>query len=959
MIQFTRPLLLLLLLPMGFYTWWLTRRSLADLSQFRHKLAFGLRIAIIILLVFALAGARIVRNSANQCVVFVLDVSDSITKAKQDAGLEYINNAIKTMKPDQQVGLVVFGSDASVELSPSTSGRIEKVYSVPSTSNTDISQALGLALATFPEQCAKKIVLLSDGNETIGKSIEQAMLAGSNDVSIDTVPLTSELPREALLEKMAIPSGVKIGEPFDIKIVAAAKQPSVANIRLIRNGAPVDLKAVELPAGKSVLTFKQSIPKPGGYEYQAILECANDTRAENNRALGYTKVTGKPRVLYIEGKQGQAKYLTNALTSSDITIDTRDRSGIPVSIPEMQKYDMVVLSDVPAWNMAAEQMEMFKSGVKDLGIGLTMIGGDESLGAGGYYGSPIEQALPVDMSVRKSKVLPTLTVVIVMDKSGSMGMPEGGKTKIELANDAAASVVELLQPIDYVSVIVCHSSPSAAVDLQMATNKGPIYDQISTIRAEGGGIAVFPSMQMAYDTISQSNTRQKHIILLADGSDCDDQEGVIPLAKKMANEKITVTTVAIGDGPHVPFLKATAATGKGYYYLAKRATDLKAIFTKDVMEVSKSLIVEEPFVPRMDTTSPELSGINQSGCPPLLGYVMTSAKPTARVLMTSHKNDPILATWQYGLGKSAAFMSDCKARWSARWLGWPGYNKFWAQVVRSTMRKSGPRDFQTAVDIDSGVGRVTIDAVDTKGGFLNYLKFAGSVIGPDMKAKPIVVEQTGPGRYESSFDARSVGTYVVSVAQKGGSDISPDVNVIGIPYPPEYKDMSPNEPLLQRISQETSGKFNPDSSRVFGGNFRKSKTFTDIWRLLLIISMLLLPIDVAVRRVAFSVEMLEEVCGAALSRIKSLKDVSRRSAKPARSEAMSSLLKAKKSVAKPLIPDEQLKPQIPVEPVQNAQKPDKQPEKKPEPVVQAGETTSRLLAAKRRARGDSETDDKS
>lgn len=958
MIQFTRPLLLLLLFPIGFYTWRLTRRSLADLSQFRHRLAFGLRLAIIILLVFALAGARIVRNSANQCVVFVLDVSDSITKAKQDAGLAYINHAIKTMKPDQQVGLVVFGSDASVELSPSSSGRLEKIYSVPSTSNTDISQALGLALATFPEQCAKKIVLLSDGNETIGKSIEQAMLAGSNDVSVDTVPLTSELPREAMLEKMAIPSGVKIGEPFDIKIVAAAKQPSVANIRLIRNGAPVDIKTVELPAGKSVLTFKQSIPKPGGYEYQAILECANDTRAENNRALGYTKVTGKPRVLYIEGKQGQAKYLANALTSSDITFDTRDRSGIPISIPEMQKYDMVVLSDVPAWNMATEQMEMFKSGVKDLGIGLTMIGGDESLGAGGYYGSPIEQALPVDMSVRKSKVLPTLTVVVVMDKSGSMGMPEGGKTKIELANDAAASVVELLQPIDYVGVIVCHTSPSAAVDLQTATNKGPIYDQISTIRADGGGICVFPSMQMAYDMISKSNTRQKHVILLADGSDCDDQEGVIPLAKKMANDKITVTTVAIGDGPHVPFLKATAATGKGYYYLAKRATDLKAIFTKDVMEVSKSLIVEEPFVPRMDTTSPELSGIDQSSCPPLLGYVMTSAKPTARVLMTSHKNDPILAMWQYGLGKSAAFMSDCKARWSARWLGWPDYNKFWAQVVRSTMRKSGPKDFQTAVDIESGVGRVIIDAVDTKGNFLNYLKFVGSVIGPDMKAKPIVIEQTGPGRYESGFDARDVGTYVVSVAQEDGNDISPDVNFISIPYPPEYKDMSPNEPLLRRISQETSGKFNPDAQRIFGGNFRKSRSFTDIWRLLMIISMLLLPIDVAVRRVAFSVEMLEDMYNAAINKIKSLLNARGRSAKPARTEVMSSLLNAKRSTSKPSIPQEQLKLKIDVEPVQNRPTLEKQVEKKQEPAAQAADSTSRLLAAKRRAKSETNREEK-
>ncbi len=742
------------------------------MSKFRAKLALGLRLAIIIMLVCALAGARLIGNASQQCVVFALDVSDSISKSKQDVALAYINNAIKGMKSDQKVGLVVFGGESSVELAPCGANRVEKIYSVPNASNTDISQALGLALASFPEQCAKKIVLLSDGNETIGKSIEQAMLAGANDVSIDTVPLTSELPREVLLDKMLCPASTKIGEPFDLKVVAVSKQPTIANIRILRNGAPAGLKTIELPAGKSMISFRQSIPKAGGYEYQAILESDEDTRSENNIALAHTKVTGKPRVLYIEGRMDQAKYLTNALTSSDIEVETRDRSGIPTNMAQMLNYDMVALSDVPAWSLSADQMAMIQTSVKDLGIGFTMIGGEESFGAGGYYDTPIEKTLPVDMSVRKTKILPTLTVVIVMDKSGSMGAIEGGKEKIQLANDAAASVVQLLQPIDYVGIIVCHSSPVTVVSLCTAANKGPIYDEISTIRAEGGGIAVFPSMQMAYDMISKSKTRQKHIILLADGNDCDDQDGVLPLARKMANERITVTTVAIGDGQHTPFLKATAGVGKGYFYLAQHAYDLKAIFTKDVMTISKTLILEEPFIPKFDTSAPELGGISTS-CPPLLGYVVTSAKPAARVMLASHKNDPILASWQYGLGRAVAFTSDCKARWSARWIGWPDYNKFWAQVIRSTMRKSGPKDYQTTVDIESGVGRITMDAVDEKGNFLNFLKFAGSVVGPDMRARQVVIEQTGPGRYESSFDAREVGTYVVNVVTKGsGGDSS-------------------------------------------------------------------------------------------------------------------------------------------------------------------------------------------
>lgn len=957
MFQFTRPLFLLLLPPLAYYAWWLAKHSLADMSRFRARLALGLRLVILTLLVFALAGARLVRNASQQCVVFALDASDSVSKARQSDALAYVNRALKTMRSDQKAALVVFGGDSSVEFAPSSISKIDHIYSTPDTSNTDLSQALGLALATFPEQCAKKIVLLSDGNETSGRALEQAALAGSNDISVDTVPLTCSLPREVLLDKMTCPSTIKIGEPFDLKITAVSKQPTVATIRLLRNGLPAGVRAVDLPAGKSVVTFRQSIAQPGGFEFKAIVESADDTRMPNNTALANTKVIGKPRVLYCEGKPGQAKYLADALSSSDITVDTRDRSGIPTTMAQLQNYDMLVLSDVPAMSMSADQMLMIKSAVKDLGIGFTMVGGEDSFGAGGYFDTPIEQALPVDMSVRKTKVLPTLTVVIVMDKSGSMGMEEGGKTKIELANDAAASVVKLLQPVDYVGIIVCHSEPVACVPLRRADDKGPIYGEISTIRAEGGGIAVFPSIRMAAEMIGRSKTRQRHIILLADGADCDDQEGVIPIAKMLASKKITVTTVAIGDGPHVPFLQATSYAGKGYYYLARRAQDLKAIFTKDVMMVSKSLIVEQPFTPRMDTSSPELSGIDAGSTPPLLGYVATSAKPAARVLAVSHKNDPILATWQYGLGRSAAFTSDCKARWAAHWLTWPDYNKFWAQVLRSTMRKSGPRDFQTTVDVESGVGHVVVDAVDEKGNFLNLLKFAGSVVPPDLKAHAVSIEQTGPGRYEGSFDARQVGSYVVNVVTKGKDQQSSDVNVVSIPYPPEYKDLSPDLALLKRIASETSGRFDPGADSLFAGSFRQSRTYTDIWQILALLALLVLPLDVAVRRVVVSPEQARELWAAVADHVGDWLSARRvRTRQPERTETLTTLLGAKKAVSKPsdaeqppiVVPPPARREQTqPTPTAAPAPKSASKPEPKPEST---GDTTSRLLAAKRRAR---------
>lgn len=955
MIQFTKPLILLLLLPVGYYTWRLTRGSLSDMSRFRSRLALVLRLAILAMLVFALAGARIVRNVSQRCVVFVMDVSDSIPKDRQEAARAYINRAIKSMKSEERAGVVVFGGDASVELAPGNVAKVDKIYSVPSTSHTDISQALGLALASFPEQFQKKIVLLSDGNETMGRAAEQAMLAGSDGVSIDVVPISCSLPREVLLDRMVCPSNVKIGEPFDLKVIAVAKRPALARIRILRNNAPAGQKVVDLAAGKSVFTFAQSIPKAGNYEYRAIVETDQDTRPENNSALAYTMVRGKPRVLYVEGQPGQGKYLQRALSSSDMEVDLRDRSGVPTSLAQLRGYDMVVFSDVPAWNLSPDQMLMVKSAVKDLGLGFTMVGGENSFGAGGYYDTPIEETLPVEMSVRKKKILPSLSVVIIMDKSGSMSMPEDGRTKIELANDAAAAVVKLLQPIDQVGVIVCHTYPVAAVNLQPAANKRPIYGEIWTIRAEGGGIVVLPALKMANEMLSPSPTRQKHIIVLADGSDVDDaSQECINVITAMASKKITVTTVAFGDGKDVPFLKAAAAAGRGYYYLANRARDLKAIFTKDVMTVSKSLVVEEAFVPRMDRGAPELSDIGST--PPLLGYVCTGAKPAARVSAVSHRNDPILATWQYGLGRSAAFTSDCKARWSARWLGWSEYNKFWAQVVRSTMRKGAPTDFQTTVDISGGEGHVTIDAVDDKGSFINLLKFNASVVGPDNNAHPITIDQTGPGRYEASFDAREVGSYLVNVAHRGEG--APDVNVVNIPYPPEYKDIAPNTSLLRRLAEQTSGRYDPPAGEVFRKDFRSSRAYLDLWRLLALISILLLPLDIAVRRVSMSpeqvvdlyVKLREALRGAVAARRAARARVA------VRDDQMETLLKVKKpkrgsaQPAEPKSSDGEGYSPRPTPPAPSTPPAAPKPGSKPAEPKPEGELTSRLLEARRKAK---------
>lgn len=955
MIQFTNPIYLILLPVLIYFTWRITKASLADLPPSRKRLALGLRIAIIALTVLAVSGIQIVRSSKHLAVTFVLDVSDSVPKEKQQEALDYVRQALKTKRDGDYIGLIVFGTDASVEIAPDKVAKVDRIYSIPSRSYTDVSQALALAVASFPEDAAKRIVLLSDGNENIGKALDQAAIAESSNIVIDTVPIINDVSRETLLERIIVPSEVKIGEPFDLKLIANAKSDSHSEIRLFRNGQPVDTKTISLSPGKNVLTFPQTIDKQGIYSFEALMKSDADTLLSNNRALGTTSVRGKPKLLFIEGKPGQSQALTKALGVSDITVDVKSAIGIPVSLDELREYDSVVLSDVPAMDMTPDQMKMLEAGVRDLGIGFGMIGGDNSFGAGGYFNTPIEQALPVDMSIRKQKVVPSLSVVVVIDKSGSMEALQDGRTKISLANEAAINVVKLLQPIDKFGVIFCHDYPVTIVPLNNPNNKAAIAQEISTVNAEGGGITVYPSLQAAYKMIASAGTRQRHVIMLCDGADCDEPDGCIPLTAEMNKKGITVTSIAFGDGKDVPFMKAMAAAGGGNFYLARRARELPYVFTKDVMLISKTLLVEEPFRPSVDPSAQVLSGIDWSSAPPLLGYVATSPKPTAEVAMKSHKDDPIYAQWQYGLGRSFAFTSDAKPKWAVRWMDWPGYTKFWAQTIRWSMKKSGRADFQTSVDIDQAVGKVVVDAIDKSGSFVNFLKLEGRVVSPDMTSTKLTLEQTAPGRYEADFPARQVGTYTVNVVEKRSGDVFSQTSSLTVPYPPEYKDIKTNRRLLERLAATTHGRFGPPPAVAFKQNVQSAKIPTDLWWSLVFISILLFPLDVAVRRLAVDSSELRALATKIIDAIRTRYSKRKRSHEKQAEETVGKLLKSREERKKTASHADwtHSEPTIKREHVPKdnaAQHVDSQePSETHSDQSDAEETTSRLLKAKRRS----------
>ena len=891
-LSFTNPLALLLFPLLAAYFWWLSRRTLADLSTFRRRLSLALRLILCALLVLSLAGAQLVRRNRDLAVMFVVDYSDSVGPKAREAATQYIDDAIKNRRAGDEWGVVVFGTDALIDLSPGTAPTLGKIRSVPPTEFTDISAAIRLAMASLPDGTQKRLVILSDGNENLGDAISEAQVARGNDVAVDVVPLSTPQTREVLLEKLTLPSEAKIGEPVELRVLARSTQDTPAQIKLFRNGRYLGAKSVQLSRGKNVLVFPQTITQPGAATFEATIETSRgaDTVSENNRALGFVNVQGKPRVLLVGDDSDASKFLADALRREKVNVDVRGAGGLPAQLQGMQSYDAIILDNVPAWDLSGVQMLALQSYVRDLGGGLVMVGGENSYGPGGYRATPVEDTLPVTMDIRNMQYLPGGAVAMIMH---SLEFANGN----EQAKSICAQVTRQMGENDYAGLITFGMSANFVYPmLKVGPNRTRMLSDIRSINP--GDMPSFDdALGVAYNGLVKTPSYLKHIIILSDG---DPSPPVPALVNKMNAAKITVSTVAINphDNSGYVNMQNIARQNGGRFYKVTNAKTLPNIFLKEAATVSRSAIIEGRFTPKLESESSIIKGIES--VPQLFGYVGTSPKPVSdgsRVVLASKDGDPILATRQYGLGKSVAWTSDARQRWAAAWLSWSGYSKFWAQAVRWSMRQSSATDLQTNVDIDKGKGRVTVEAVDEKGNFRNFLNPKARLVTPKLKGLDLPLEQTAPGRYEASFDAREMGTYLVNIRTQRGDKTSSQLTGGALPYSPEYSQVGTDTFTLSQIAAQSGGDYDVKSGTIFERPRTVSRLPQDIWLPLLMLAACLFPFDVAARRLMWG----EEEWRNFKARLRDRQPRGPRPPKtpPPRDESLGRLLKSKTRAAKP------------------------------------------------------------
>ncbi|WP_231594348.1 VWA domain-containing protein [Paenibacillus algorifonticola] len=802
--QANSPWALLLLIPWAVAVWWMIRGTLR-LQGTRKKIAIALRSFILLLVIAIAAGVQPYWHVEQRNVIFVADRSASVNA---DASLgEWIAKASAAKDEEDQSGIVSIGLDAAIDkvLSPDQLPSAER-YTFRSGVNenfTDLSQALRLASGMLHEAGGGKIVLLSDGAENAGSMLRQAELLGHAGIKVDVVPVAAPQRVDASLEAMDVPQTLRQGEKFTFEFTINSTSSGTAKLRLYEDNRELSTSEIVLEPGENRFALQSAALEPGFHRFRAELYAEGDEREQNNTAYAFSRVSGPPAVLIVEGVPGSSGNVEAALKASLIRYETIPPERLSVQLASYAAYDSIILNNVPATRIAAKPMEWLGKAVSDYGIGLVMLGGDNSFGLGGYFQTPIEKALPVYMDLKGKRQLPSLGLILVIDRSGSMA---GGK--LELAKEAAMRTIELMRPEDSVGVVAFDSTPWWIVEPTKLTDREEVLGKIQGIQAEGG-TEIFPALDTAYNRLLEMDAQRKHIILLTDGQSASNP-GYAALTQGMVDNTMTMSTVAVGDGADQVMLEQLAKQAKGRFYFTNDESTLPAIFSRETVLMSRTYVVEQNAPPLVGQAG-SWSSMWQNGLPNLQAYIATTAKETAEVALLSPQGDPILARWAYGSGRTVAWTSDLTGKWSRDWVQWAALPNVLAEWIKWTFPQFESTPYSASAELDGreAMLRLRAEGSDTAA------KLSAVVTDETGKSTTLSPLPAAPGEYAASLPVSEPGVYLMQVneqtAAAGGAETpnpgSGTTTGFVIPYSPEYRLTGENgAEALQQLANATGGR---------------------------------------------------------------------------------------------------------------------------------------------------------
>lgn len=852
--------LLLLLVPLWVLMWFAARQR-----TLRTWLTTGIRSVIVGALVLSVAGAQLVFPVQQVTTVFLIDSSDSVSPTARSLAEAYIQDALDTKADDDQAAVVVFGEQALVDRAPNTEPNLRRVWSEPEPDATNIEEAVQLGMALLPAETQKRLVLLSDGGENEGDALRAAQLAASRDIPIEFVDLGTTLAGgEALVAGLRVPDSVRDGQEMPLVAVVESNQPQRATMRIFADQDVVFEEQVELDVGVNEIPVRVMANGQGFHRYRVQIEPELDARVQNNESSALVYIQGPPRVLLVANSTDDVANLAAALQATGVAADVVAPASMPADLAGLSAYGAIALVNVPARDLPPSTVAAMPGYVRDLGKGLVMIGGNESFGVGGYRDTPIEEALPVYMDVRSREERPDIAILFVIDKSGSMDSchcsgPDaqsdpfgaGGQRKIDIAKEAVVQASAVLTEQDTMGVVAFDNRAEWIIPVSQNVSEDEVAAAVAEM-APNGDTNVRAGLQAAEDQLAETDARIKHVILLTDGWGHGGSNEDI--ARRMRDAGITLSVVAAGSGS-ASYLETLAQEGGGRYYAAENMGTVPEIFLQETILAAGNYIVEGAFTPQIVGDVPALD--TSGGVPQLYGYNGSTLKDAARSDLLTGDGTPLLARWQYGLGSSIAWTSDMAGRWGSEWVQWEQFPRFAASLVDQVLPTVSNDMLDTTVEVDGGRTIITAQTTDgTPAG--SDMRLTATLLpgGPnsddegDTELPTIELEQVAPGQYRAALDSPTPGSYFVQLqGTQDGNPVMQHLAGLVVPYSTEYRNDQSNPALLAELGDVTGGTDIADHpDRAFAATDAAVVQAQEISLPLLLLALLLLPLDIAVRR---------------------------------------------------------------------------------------------------------------
>lgn len=676
--------------------------------------------------------------------------------------------------------------------------RVIPFASGPEANETNLETALLTGAASLPDGYVPRLVLVSDGNQNEGSAARAIAELTPLHASVDTIPLTPQSGGALRIASASMPrlgyAGARI--PIEVRVEAPESGPGTVELRA--DGKLLGERAVHLNAGANEIRLQTRIHSTGVAEVCVRV-------SEGSRQVSFARAVSlrRGRVLYVSGDlPGSDENLVSTLEASGLEVT---QQAEPLA-PALSRVQLVVLNDVGLEYFTPSERQEIANYVEG-GGGLLLVGGGREVYRAHAEEDPLGRVLPATVAPPKGKG--GTAVALIIDKSSSM---EG--RKIRLARLSAIGVVAHLRPTDLIGVLMFDNSYRWAVSMRRANDKARIDRSIAGIMPDGG-TQIAPALAEAYRKVLAAKAAYKHIVLLTDGiSEAGDS---FQLARDALLHRITISTVGLGLDVNRPYLDKVARISGGHSYFLDEPKGLQQIVLKDVKKFTGSSAVEEPLKPIVDRQAQILDGVGMDSAPALKGYTRFVPKQGAATILSIDpvRKDPLYVEWQYGLGRAAVFASDAKSRWANSWIGWPGFDKFWANVSRELLKQ--PRNRARAV-FDSADDDVVVryhippDVIEPPAPPEIF------AIGSGGLEKRVPIEKAAPRLY--------YGRIHVGKA-KGLIRIRPVVDSGAFPETGVYRGdlessaYGTNEHLLRQIAALTGGDYNPPLDSVFdpGGRF--------------------------------------------------------------------------------------------------------------------------------------------